>query len=312
MSYAIVMALIVSSAVSIESGVLMEKLGYKPKDKLLIIHADDVGMSHSVNRATAKALEIGTVTCGSIMVPCPWFPEVAAYCREHPEVDMGLHLTLTSEWKYYRWAPVSSKDKVPSLVDAEGFLWRTTGEVGKHAKPEEVELELRAQIKRALEFGVNPTHLDTHMGSVFARPEFLQIYYNMGKEYGIPIMLPKPNPEIMHHVEHIGREKLEKFYKKAIEDECPLLDNLVPGVGGKNLDEKKAAYHARLRELKPGISQIIVHLGMDDDELKGITSNYMARYFDLMVFTDPETQKLIDELGIKLIGWKDIKEANSF
>ncbi|MBD3184521.1 ChbG/HpnK family deacetylase [Candidatus Poribacteria bacterium] len=312
MLYAVVITLAMSSAISFEGNNLAEKLGYGVDDKLLIVHADDVGMSHSANIATAKALDTGIVTCGSIMVPCPWFPEVAAYCRENADVDLGIHLTLTSEWKYYRWRPVTSKDKVPGLIDEEGFLWHTTGDVGKHAKPEEVEMELRAQIERALEYGIKPTHLDTHMGTVFARPEFLEIYVRLAKEYGIPPMLPKPTPEIMHHVEHLGQEKLIAFYKTVQEQGYPLLDILVTGVGGKTYEEKKAAYHKKLRELKPGVNQIIVHLGMDDNEMKGITSSHEARYIDFLVFTDPETQTLIDEMDIKLIGWKDIKQAVDF
>jgi predicted glycoside hydrolase/deacetylase ChbG (UPF0249 family)/peroxiredoxin len=286
---------------------LAEKMGYGPNDRILIIHADDVGMSHSVNMATADAFKSGMVKCGSIMVPCPWFPEVAAYCRENPDADLGLHLTLTSEWKYYRWGPVAPKDRVPSLVDEEGFLWRSSEQVQKNAKPDEVELELRAQIERAIKFGIKPTHLDTHMGTVFVRPEFFMIYCKLGKEYNIPILLPKPTPELMEMVKSSGFS--ENTFERIKELNFPLIDNLVTSVGPKETFEKSLeSYHNALKNLKPGVNQIIVHLGMNDEELKGITNSYMTRYFDFKVFTDPETRKLLEELNIKLIGWKEIKK----
>ena len=160
---------------------MAERLGYNQNDKLLIIHADDIGMSHSVNKATIEAFKAGIVTCGSIMVPCPWFTEFAAYYRENPGLDIGVHLTLTSEWKYYRWGTVASKDKVPSLIDEEGFMWRSYEEFNQHAKPEEVEIELRAQIERVLQFGIKPTHIDTHMGTCLQNQSSLRYTIGLGR-----------------------------------------------------------------------------------------------------------------------------------
>jgi hypothetical protein len=313
MEHFLMITAILSFAASANGETLSERLGYSPDDKLLIIHADDVGMSHSVNRATTQALEVGMVTCGSIMVPCPWFSEMAAYCREHPEADLGLHLTLTSEWKYYRWGPVASKDRVPSLLDGEEYLWRTAQQVREHAKPEEVEIELRAQIERALEFGVRPTHLDTHMGTVFVNPQFFEIYCRLGKEYNIPPMLIKLTPELRERIKERGFELPENAFEMLQKSGYPFLDRIVTGGGsGRTFEEKKASYHDTLRKLMPGVNEIIVHLGMDDDELSGITNSYMSRYNDYRVFTDPETQQLIDELQIKLIGWKDIRDSADF
>jgi len=147
-------------------------------------------MCHFVNQATKKAYEKGTVSSGSLMVPCPWFIEAAAYFRAHPEFDVGLHLTLTSEWELYRWQPVASKDRVPGLIDQDGFLWRSSEEVAQHATPEEVETETRAQVERAKHFGIRPTHLETHMGTLFARFEGVEVYYKVADEYGIP---PSPH-----------------------------------------------------------------------------------------------------------------------
>ena len=149
-----------------------QKLGYGPNDKLIIVHADDIGMSHSVNTASIEAFKHNMVTSGSIMVPCPWFPEIADYAKQHPELDLGIHLTLTSEWKYLRWRPVAPIDKVPGLLDEQGFMWKSERQTAMQATPQEIETELRAQIDRALAFGIKPTHLDTHMGTLYTRQDF--------------------------------------------------------------------------------------------------------------------------------------------
>ncbi len=311
MEYALLLTFLLLAETNNET-TLAERMGFSPDDVILIIHADDVGMCRSVNMATFSAFEVGMIKCGSIMVPCPWFQEVAAYCRENPDADLGIHLTLTSEWKYYRWGPVASKDKVPSLIDEEGFLWRSSQQVQENAKAEEVEIELRAQIERALKFGVKPTHLDTHMGTVFVRPDLLQIYIKLGKEYNLPILLPKPTPEIMERIKNEYPMLSETTFDNIKQLGFPLIDRLVTEGGPcQTLEESKASYYNALKNLKPGVNQIIVHLGMDDQELKGITNSYMNRYYDYKVFIDPETRKLIDELNIKLIGWKDIKKLVS-
>src|SRR5260370_40664852 len=167
---------------------LAEKLGYARDAKLLIVHADDVGVTHSVNAATIKALDTGLVNSVSIMVPCPWFPEIADYAKSHPQLDFGLHLTLTSERVYYRWGPVASKDKVPSLLDANGSFrhdWAATTKID----PDEVELYLRAQIDRAYAMGVRPTHLDSHQYRLYENgKDLIEVILSLGHEYNIKLV----------------------------------------------------------------------------------------------------------------------------
>ena len=146
---------------------LVERLGFEVGDRVAIVHADDIGMCHAANVGAFEALAGGPVTCGSIMVPCPWFSEAAERARAHPELDLGVHLTLTAEWARYRWGPVSSASAVPSLLDEQGVFPRTVADVLLRAKSDEVETELRAQIERALESGIDVTHLDAHMGVAF-------------------------------------------------------------------------------------------------------------------------------------------------
>lgn len=291
---------------------MAKRLGYDDDAKLLIIHADDIGMSHSVNHATIEALEAGIVTSGSIMVPCPWFPEIAAYCREHPEVDLGLHLTLTCEWKSYRWGPVASPEQVPGLIDAEGYLWHKVAQVVEHATPQEVEIELRAQIERALKFGVQPTHIDSHMGTLFATPEFFQIYVRLGVEYGLPPMLVNPTPIVKMLIRRRGFRLPDSLLEEVRTSGLPMLDMLIidifnPSISGDTYESRKAVYHQVLRNLQPGVNQIIVHLGSDDPELRHITDSWRDRHNEFRIFTDPNTRKRIEELGVQLIGWREMK-----
>ena len=160
------------------------------------MHADDAGMCHSVNEATIEALTKGMVSSASIMVPCPWFPEFAAWAKQHPEMDLGIHLTLTSEWQHYRWRPVAPAASVKGLFDPEGYMWRSEVQTAKSASAQEVETELRAQIERAREFGVAFTHFDTHMGTMYTRPDYFDVYAKLAREYKVPCMIPRPSEEL--------------------------------------------------------------------------------------------------------------------
>lgn len=285
------------------------QLGYGPEEKVLMVHADDVGMSHSVNVATIEAFKKGMVTSGSIMVPCPWFPEIAAYAREHPELDLGLHLTLTSEWKYLRWRPVAPPEKVKGLLDEEGYMWRSERQTAMKATPQEIETELRAQIDRALAFGIKPTHLDTHMGTLYTRKDYFEVYTRLGKEYGIPVMVMRPTPEAIAYGKATGSPITEDVLRGVQADGFAMLDYLVTGVQGRTFAERKKAYHDLLRNLKPGVTMLIVHLGMDDPELRAVTGSWQQRHADFLSFTDPETEALIKQLGIRLTTWREMSKV---
>lgn len=282
------------------------------KPTYLIIHADDIGMCHSVNQATKEAFEKRIVSSGSLMVPCPWFPEAAAYFRRHPEFDVGIHLTFTSEWNFYRWPSIASKEKVPGLVDPYGFLWRSSEEVAQHAKPEEVETEIRAQVERAKQFGIQPTHLDTHMGTLFARLAYAEVYYKVAEEYGIPPLIIKPSPELEQRLRRYvldNNSRIENLLHilDKMQRRFPALDFLSVGASAGNHEERRSAYHKTLRELKPGVNQIILHLGGEDEEIKAIIGPDAAyRRDDFLIFSEPETREIIKQRGIKVVGWRDL------
>ena len=175
-----------------------ERLGWPAGSRVVIFHVDDAGMSHDSNSGAIEAVEKGVAPSMSIMFPCPWVTEIVRYVKKHPAVDAGIHITLTSEWSNYRWGPLSGKKQVPGLVDQDGYLWHNVLQVTRAARGDEVETEIRAQLERCRMMGLTPTHLDTHMGTVFANLAFLQCYVNIGIETGIPVMLPAG------HMEHLA------------------------------------------------------------------------------------------------------------
>lgn len=283
-----------------QSKTVAERLGYPADAKLLILHADDLAVAHSEDEASFDALDKSAVTSASIMVPCPWLTEVAAYAKAHPGADLGLHLTLTSEWKTYRWGPAASRNEVPSLIDPAGYLWPESEPAVQHIKPEEAEREIRAQIERAMAMGINPTHLDSHMGVLFARPELFAVYVKVAHEYKLPFLAVR-TPDAPAAL-------LSMLSEKDI-----LLDSVViagPNVGSANW---KTFYLNAIRNLKPGLTEIIVHLGHDDAELQAVTvdhPDYGAawRQRDYEVVTSAEFKKALEDNHVILIHWRDLKK----
>lgn len=288
---------------------IMQSSAYgEERSKYLIIHADDAGMSHSVNRGTIHAMENGIVSSASIMVPCPWFKEFAEYASEHPERDYGIHLTLNSEWKNYRWGPVTSRDKVPSLVDEEGYLWDNVRQVAENAKANEVEIELRAQIDRAKKFGVPLTHLDTHMGALFSRPDLLDVYIRLGLEYDLPVLFVRKRlDELAREYPALadrGRASLQLLDDRKL----GILDNLGQFYGGSSHQERRQTYIDFLKSIEPGVTELIIHCGYDDAELQSISSSSPRRDGDRRIFCEDEIKQLINELGIQVISWKQFQK----
>lgn len=280
--------------------------GLEKGKKYLILHADDAGMCHSENLATFEAMEKGIVSSASIMTPCPWFKEAAEYARRHPERDFGVHLTLTCEWGPYRWGPVAPREQVPSLLDEEGYLWHSVQQVAEHAKLEEVERELRAQIERCKQFGVPFTHLDTHMGSVLARPEITQLYVRLGLEYDVPVLMMRDNPPMIKKHPELA-EAFAALIQQLDGRKLPVLDRLVQLESSLDLSQRTADYRTSLAELEPGVTQLIVHCGYANEELRGITNRAASRDADRVIFTDPTVIEEVRHLGIELITWKQFR-----
>ncbi len=277
------------------------------KPRYLIVHADDAGMSHSVNVATQSALETGIVTSASIMVPCPWFKEFAEYAKSHPQYDYGIHLTLNSEWDVYRWGPVASRDRVPGLVDPTGCLWDNVGQVAMNATAEEVKIELKEQIDRALAFGVPLSHLDTHMGAVLSRPDLVEVYVNLSLEYDLPVLFFKSMDPQMEKGYPALAARFQKSVALLTERKLPLLDSLLQFYGGNVPEQRKQKYYDELAKIGPGVTQLIIHCGHDNEELRAITDSAARRNQDRVIFTENAMQDFLKSQKISLISWKQFR-----
>ena len=288
--------------VGISAQTLVEQLGYPPGTKVIIVHADDLGETHSVNAAAIKALQGGRINSASLMVPCPWFPEIADYAKSHPDADFGLHLTLTSERVYYRWGPVAPADKVPSLVDQNGYFHHDWEE-NKHINAKEVEIELRAQIERALAMGVRPTHLDSHQYRLIMNgKELFDVMLRVAHEYRLPVFVTRD-----WFADH-------PYLQASLDPGDIVLDHTVTIEPGIPPEKWAEFYVTALKNLKPGVTEFVIHPGYDDDELRAATrerstwgSAWRQRDYDF--FTSDQFREILAQQNIKLITWRGLAQA---
>lgn len=269
---------------------LAERLGYAPDAKLLIVNCDDLGSCHAANVATYEALRDGIATSATLMVPCPWAREAASRYRGE---DVGVHLTLNAEWDLYRWGPVTH---APSLLDGDGGFPRTVQDVWDHADLDEVRRELRAQIERAILWGFDVSHLDSHMGTLQLRPEFFDVYLELAVDFALPIRLSGASTERV-----IGFP----FRKLAAEEGVVFPDHLVAirGVGSRR------AFERVLADLRPGVTEIYVHPAIDTAELRSFAPDWPRRVDDHdLVVNDHSLRPLLERAGATLIGYRELRD----
>jgi predicted glycoside hydrolase/deacetylase ChbG (UPF0249 family) len=289
---------------------VLSKLGYSNDDRVVIIHTDDIGMCQASVSAFSELWEFGVISSGSVMVPCPWFLEIAKIAREIPNVDLGVHVTLTSEWDTYRWGPISTRDPTSGLIDSEGYFFRSSKEVWEHSDPEAVQVEIKAQIDRALYNGIQVTHADTHMGSVVSQ-KIIPLYLQLVVQYGLPSMVIRLDKQ--GFMEMGFDETLAEFGVQMVagleEEGVPLLDR----ISGLDLDRAKnkaerIKYAQKIfSELQPGITHFIIHPSVDTPELRAITPDWPCRVADYEAFRSNELREIIKNLGIQVIGYSQLK-----
>jgi len=278
---------------------LVERLGYPRDAKLLIVHGDDLGMAHSINAASVKGFETGLVTSGSIMVPCAWLPEIAAYARNHPDADLGLHLTLTSEWSLYRWGPVLARERVPSLFDDSGYLYHLETEAAAHIDVKEAEAEIRAQIARARAFGIQPTHLDSHMGTLYQSKALFETLLRVARENKLPVRV---SAEMFASA---------SFLPSILQPGDVVIDSIMSIEPTVTPEGWSKYYTDAIKNLKPGVTEMVVHLAYDDEEMKGVAFDHPNwgsawRQRDFEFVTSDAFRKLLKENNVKLVTWREV------
>lgn len=300
-----------------------EKLGFPKGAKVLILHVDDAGMSFDSNEGAIAAITKGVANSCSVMMPCPWVPAFVAFLKANPLVDAGLHLTLNAEWKNYRWVPLAGKSNVPGLTDREGNLWKGVGDVVQHASADEVYKEIKAQLDRAVTMGMKPTHLDSHMGTLFASPEFLKQYIRLGIENHIPVMFPAGKAALIQAQQKFSDQQMNQFRqvgKNLWDAGLPVLDDLHNESYGwiipddvKNDDKKLQAYKTQkyiegLKSLQSGVTMMIMHCTATTEVFKEISDSGPVRRGDMLAMIDPAFKAALQKEGIILTTWRELKE----
>lgn len=288
---------------------LLKKLGYSETDRLVIVHTDDIGMCQASVQAFKDLWEFGTISSGAVMVPCSWFPATAEMCRANPQMDMGVHATLNSEWDLYRWGPVSTRDPQSGLLDKEGYLHREPDAVYEAATDETVAAELNAQVERALAAGIDITHIDSHMGTI-VHPKFVQSYLQAGMSRLIPVMLPRASAQgfSMMGIDDAALAMYTPILQQLETQGIPMLDGLFSMPLEHDHDHIGMAKKI-LSEIPAGISHFIFHPSIDTPELRAICPDWKARVANYNAFMSDEMKSFIKDSGIHLIGYRAIRDA---
>lgn len=271
---------------------LAERLGHTPDTALLIISCDDLGSTHAANEGVFAALHRGVATCASLMVPAPWARDAAN--RVRPDDDIGVHLTLNCEHDHYRWGPITH---APSLQSGEGGFPRNVTDLWEHADPAEVLRECRAQIERAIAWGVDVTHLAPHLTAITLRPEFFDVYMELAVEFRLPVRLPST----------ISADEAGFPFRQLAADEGVLFPDHFDH--DWRAGSRERVYEA-IEQLQPGVTEIHVQPTIDSAEIRAITSSATAWIDDLaLVTTDEHLRALLTASGAVMIGYRELRDA---
>ena len=288
----------------------LKQLGFDARDRVLIIHADDIGMSQATLPAIADLFEFGLVSSAAVMVPCPWFPSAAAFCREHPTVDMGVHLTVNCEWETYRWGPISTRDAASGLLDTQGYLHASPATTEQQADPDAVAAEIRAQVDRALQAGIDATHVDAHMGAVF-RPRFVQSYTQVALDNRLPaFFLSRDGAERLRARTGgaLGGETHDPPLWQDLEARgVPMFDDLAM-LPLHDPSDHVAVAKKIIDDLRPGLTVLILHPAQDTPELQALAPDWRCRVANYEACMSAELRDYVRQSGVQLIGYRPLRE----
>jgi predicted glycoside hydrolase/deacetylase ChbG (UPF0249 family) len=286
-----------------------DKLNFPKGKKVVMLHADDIGMCEEANEAAIQYLSTDKIQSAAIMMTCEYAADMIEWAKKNPSEDIGLHLTLTSEWKTYRWGPLASPNEVPGLLDPDQKLWRDVRSVVEHASAGEVEKEIRAQIQRSIDMGYRPDHIDTHMGTLYGHPEFIKAFFSVAQEYRIPAnVIEVSDPAVLAEFRNQGYPITDEVVKMISDYKLPKLDYFTSAPEGKSYDEKVEKFKALIRSLKPGITEIIFHPSVQTENLKTITNSWQQRAWEAKMFSDPDLENFFKSEGIIFTNWNDLMQ----
>jgi len=275
-----------------------------------ILHVDDVGMCHGANRAYLELARAGAVTSGSVMVPCPWFPEIAEAAAADHNLDLGVHLTLTAEWAHYRWRPISTSSPASGLLDDDGYFPRNCLELRRRVAPEAAAIEMRAQIDRALAAGIDVTHIDTHMGAAFA-PELFDAYLQLGRDYDLPVLLPRDLDSYLGvlKVGDLDRGPLAAAFERFESAGLPVVDSfrMTPGVESSAVE---TTYRNLLTDLPAGLTYIALHCNAPGDIETIVPPRAHWRTDEHRLFGSGAPRRWMDAAGIATTGYRAIRDSH--
>lgn len=285
-----------------------ELLGVPDGTRAVVPHIDDIGMCHGANEAYARLAGRGFITSGSVMVPCPWFREAVDICTADPALDIGVHLTLTSEWRRYRWRPLSTVAPSSGLLDADGYMWRTVAELRANAHPEAAAVEMRMQLERALAAGLDVTHLDAHMAAALS-PELAEGYLRLGVEFGLPVLFPR-DPRLFFSAFRPGEldwSRYDELLALLDRNGMPALDHfaMTPGVPAS---EVEAAYKGLVSSVPAGFSMLAFHCNAPGDIESIVPDRARWRTDEYALFSTPDFCGWIASQGLRLTGFREIRD----
>jgi hypothetical protein len=284
-----------------------EKLGFPKGKKVLLLHCDDAGMCEEANIAVQSYILKGDMLSAAVMMPCPNAEEMVEWAIKHPTADIGVHLTHTSEWKNYRWSTISDPAKVPGLIDPEGKMWHAVRDVVMHASPKEVETEIHAQIDKMIQMGLRPSHIDTHMGTLYASPEFAKVFFEAAVKYNIPAnAIDLSDKDVADYYRAAGYPINDEMIKYLESYPLPKLDNFTSAPDGKSYENKRENFIKLVQSLKPGLTEIIFHASIETENLKSITGSWQQRVWEAQLFFDPAVKQFFKENDIEITTWTEI------
>lgn len=284
-----------------------ERIGFPKGKKVIILHADDVGMCEEANIATKEYLSHRWIQSAAIMMPCPFAADMIAWAKKNPRPDIGLHLTLTSEWKTFRWGPVSDPANVPTLIDPAGKLWPEVPDVVTHATADDVEKEIRAQIDKSIALGYRPNHIDTHMGTLYGHPDYVKAFLRTAEAYHIPAnVIDVSDSVVLAGFRKLGYPITDEVVKLIDGYTLPKLDYFTSAPEGSSYEEKIAKFEQLIRSLQPGLTEIIFHPSVETENLKTITNAWQQRVWEARMFKDPALISYLKDQGVVFTNWKEI------